>query len=77
MLCFHKLTGEHNNKKHLNFFVSWEYIFKPHCPISYSKHLSVLCLTRSCQNLTLFYIEIYMHFNEFDLCHLKSVFDNN
>ena len=29
MLCFDKLTGEHNNKKTLlKFLVLWEYIFK-------------------------------------------------
>ena len=27
MLCFDKLTCEHNNKNHLKFFVLWEYIF--------------------------------------------------
>ena len=27
MLCFDKLTGEHN-KKHLKFFIFWEYILK-------------------------------------------------
>ena len=24
MLCFNKLLGEHNNKKHLKFFILWE-----------------------------------------------------
>ena len=28
MLCFDKLTGKHNNKKHLKFFVLREYIFE-------------------------------------------------
>ena len=31
MLCFNKLTGEHNTKKILSkMFVLWEYIFKAH-----------------------------------------------
>ena len=42
ILCFNKLTDEHNTKKKIlsNFFVLWEYIFKKeHMP---SWHVSIL-----------------------------------
>ena len=28
MLCFDKLTGEHNSKNIFKYFILWEYIFK-------------------------------------------------